>query len=314
MEKPAGLSLRGTTISELMEFRYDTVIHEQQFFQITFKRFLLNSLPDLDLNEPESLNNTPITLHFKSASGKIKQVTANIIVLKCIDKPGHSPEVSISGTFYSPEGKFPKLNRLVLFAIVLPIFLTGLVFLYVDHLRHELVEKKGTVGSYGIASSYKGRRNYNFKIIPFKASFNRGYYQSVFDTPSEHINELFTVDNDGDRANGTGQPVRFYVFETDVDKLSDKAETITFFNLQHAKSSYSGVDQFLDVLYYVKGHLWRYLILIIYAFMEMAAIGFVFYYYKMFAFYHDGRKRILFWSFIALVAILNMPIILIFLL
>lgn len=312
MEKPVSLSLRGITISELTDFRYDVSANEHQFFQLTFKRFLLNTLPDFDLNAPESFSNTPVTLNFSTGAGKIKQVTANIVILKGIDRPGRVPEISIAGTFYSPEGKFPKLNRFLLSAVVLPMFLIIMSFLYVNHLCHNLVVSNGAIGFYEAGSSYKGSKSYTFKIVPFQASFKRSYHRPLFDNASEHINALFTGSDNDYHADSTGQSVRFYVFKADVDKLYDKDRTVAFFNLQHAKSPYSSLDQFIDVFYYAKDHVWLYLVFIVYAFLEIAFIGFVFFYYKMFAFYNDRRKKIFFWSFAVLVVIFNIPVVFIF--
>lgn len=89
MEKPVSINLQGTTISELTDFRYDTVANEHQFFQLTFNRFLLQT--NLGLSAPESFYNTPIQLNFLTRSGRLKHVTGNIITLKNIERPGHSP-------------------------------------------------------------------------------------------------------------------------------------------------------------------------------------------------------------------------------
>ena len=139
MEKPVNIDLRGTTISELTDFRFDAMANEHQFFQLTFNRASLQN--DFDLSALESFYNTPVRLNFLTQTGKLRQVTGNIITLKCLDRAGHAPEVTIAGTFYSPAGKFPKLDRFIWGAIVLPLLLMGSVFLYVHQLKDKLVEK-----------------------------------------------------------------------------------------------------------------------------------------------------------------------------
>ena len=310
MEKPVSINLRGTTISELTDFRFDTVANEHQFFQLTFRRALLQA--DLDISAPESFYNTPVRLNFLMASGKVRQVTGNIITLKSIDRPGYSPEVTIAGTLYSPAGKFPKLDRFIWGAIVLPLLLMGSVFLYVHQLKDKLVEKRGTIASYSRNASYKGTRRHSFKIAPFQASFKRSYYRPIVNRPSEYIDALFTSAYDGFHADSTGQPVQFFVLHGDVDKLSAEGETVPFFGLRDANKPYSGLDQFPDILYYAKDQVWWYFLWVIFAFAEIALLGFVFYYYRMFAFKDDPRKRMLFWSFAVLIVILNVPIILMF--
>jgi len=310
MEKPVSINLQGITISELTDFRYDTVANEHQFFQATFSRLLLQT--DFGLNAPEDYHNTPVRLNFLTQSGRLKQVTGNIITLKHLERPGHPPEVTIAGTFYSPSGKFPKLNRFLWAAIVLPLLVMGSVFLYVHLLGQQMVEKTGTIASYSRASSYKGTRKHSFRIAPFQASFKRSYYRPIVNRPSEHIDALFTSSYDGYHPDSTGQAVRFFILKDDVDKLPAKESTIPFFNLQHAAHAYSGWDQSLDILYYAKDRFWWYFVWLIYAFAEIASIGFVFYYYKMFAFNQDPRKSILSWIFTFLIVILNVPVIFIF--
>ncbi|TCD01387.1 hypothetical protein [Pedobacter psychroterrae] len=310
MEKPVSINLRGTTISELTDFRFDTVANEHQFFQLTFRRALLQT--DFDLSAPESFYNTPVRLNFLTPSGKVRQVTGNIITLKGIDRTRHLPEVTIAGTFYSPVGKFPKLDRFIWGAIVLPLLLMGSVFLYAHLLKDKLVERTGTVASYSRNSSYKGTRRHAFKVAPFQASFKRSYYRPIVNRPSEYIDALFTSSYDGYHADSTGQPVQFFVLDGDVDKLSAKGETVPFFGLRHAGKPYSSLDQSLDILYYAKDLVWWYFLWVIYAFAEIALLGFVFYYYRMFAFKDDPRKRIVSWSFAVLIAILNIPVILMF--
>ncbi|EDM37935.1 hypothetical protein PBAL39_15959 [Pedobacter sp. BAL39] len=310
MEKPVSINLQGTTISELTDFRYDVVANEHQFFQVTFSQLLLQN--DFGLTAAESYYNTPVGLNFLTQSGKLRQVTGNIITLKQIERPGYPPEVTIAGTFYSPAGKFPRLNRFLWSAIVLPLVVMGSVCLYVHLLSQKLVEKRGTIASYSRASSYKGSRKHSFRIDPFQSSFKRSYYRPIVDRPSEHIDALFTSSYDGYHPDSTGQAVRFFVLKDDVDQLPAKESTVPFFNLQHGANAYSSWDQSLDILYYAKDQLWWYFVWLIYAFAEIASIGFVFYYYKMFAFNHDPRKSILSWIFTFLIVILNVPVILIF--
>lgn len=310
MEKPVSINLQGTTISELTDFRSDTVVNEHQFFQLTFNRLLLQT--DVNLNAPESFYNTPVRLNFLTQSGKVKKVTGNIINLKCMDRPGHSPEVIIAGTFYSPAGKFPKLDRFLWCAIVLPLLVMGSVFLYIHLLSQKMVEKRGTVAYYSRGSSYKGTRKHLFKIAPFQASFKRSYYRPIVNSPSEEIDALFTSSYDGYHADSTGQTVRFLVLKGDVGKLATKDKTVPFFSLRDVNKPHSGLDQSLDIFYYAKDHLWWYFVWLIYAFTEIALIGFVFYYYKMFAFKHDPWKRMLSWSFAVLIVILNVPVVLMF--
>ncbi len=310
MEKPVSINLQGTTISELTDFRYDTVANEHQFFQLTFNRFLLQT--DFGMTAQESFYNTPVRLNFLTQSGRLRHVTGNIISLKYMERAGHSPEVTIAGTFYSPAGKFPKLNRFLWAAILLPLLVMGSVFLYVHLLSQKLVERRGTIDSYSRSSSYKGTRKHSFRIAPFQASFKRSYYRPIVNRPSEHIDALFTSSYDGYHPDSTGQAVRFFVLKDDVDKLPTKDSIVPFFNLQHADKAYSSLDQSLDILYFAKDQIWWYFVWLIYAFAEIALLGFVFYYYKMFAFNQDPRKRVLSWSYGFLILILNVPVILMF--
>jgi len=310
MEKPVNINLHGAIISELTDFWFDTVANEHQFFQLTFKRALLPA--DFNLSTPESFYNTPVRLNFLTPSGKLRQVTGNIITLKWVDRSGHSPDVTIAGTFYSPSGKFPKLDRFLLAAMVLPLVLMGSVFLHVHLLKGKLIEKMGTVTSYSRNASYKGTRRHSFKIAPFQVNFKRSYYRPVVNRPSEHIDALFTSSYNGYHADSTGQPVRFYVLKDDLNKLVAKGMTVPFFGLRHADRPYSGLDEFLDILYYTKDQVWWYFVWVGYAFAEITLLGFVFYYYKMFAFKDDPRKRILSWSFAVLMVILNVPVVLMF--
>ena len=310
MEKPVNIDLRGTTISELTDFRFDAMANEHQFFQLTFNRASLQN--DFDLSALESFYNTPVRLNFLTQTGKLRQVTGNIITLKCLDRAGHAPEVTIAGTFYSPAGKFPKLDRFLWSAIVLPLLLMGSVFLYVHLFKDQLVERRGTVASYTGNSSYKGTRSYAFIIAPFQTSFKRSYYRPIVNSPSAHIDALFTSSYDGYHADSTGQPVQFSVLEGDVDKLSVKGGKVPFFGLRPADKSYSSLDQSVDILYYAKDQVWWYFLWVIFAFSEIALLGFVFYYYRMFAFKDDPRKKVLFLSFAILMVILNVPVILMF--
>ena len=244
-------------------------------------------------------------------SGGLKKVTANIVSLKHVDRPGHSREILISGTFYSPEGGFPKLKRYVSAAIVLPIVLIGLLVLYVSFTKGRLVEKTGTVKSFS-KTSYKGTQNYSFKIDPFQSNFKRSYRHPFVSHSTKHIEQLFSTADGIDPADSTGQALRFSVLKADVEKLQANKSSVPFFLIRDANKSYPSLDQFLDILYYGKRQLWWYFAWLIYTFLEIALLGFVFYYYKMFAFKDDPRKRRLFWTFAFLISLLNIPLILIF--
>ena len=188
----------------------------------------------------------------------------------------------------------------------------GSVLLYVHLVKDKFVEERGTVASYSRNSSYKGTRRHYFKIAPFQATFKRSYYRPIVNRPSEHIDALFTSSYDGYHADSTGQPVQFFVRHGDVAKLSVKGETVPFFGLRHAGKPYSSLDQSLDILYYAKDQIWWYFVWVTYAFAEIALLGFVFYYYRMFAFKDDPRKKIFFLGFAVLIALLNVPLILMF--
>jgi len=305
--KPTSASWKGITITTFSAFRFDTLVREQQFFQLNFKQ-PYNSPFKVGIDDPESFSETPIILNFEEPSGKIKRVNANVIKVSYVTNPGQQPEIILGGTIYRPSGNIPKFSLLVFTAFLLPVLALGLLYLHVSSLRQQLIAMQGKVTTFQ-DSSYKRHKRFIFKVSPYNATLYREYNRPIFNTPTQNIEALFMADYDGYHQDSTGQLVTFYVLKNDRTRLYKPNEKVTFFNLKSQNQAFSNTDQFFDVLYYVSDKTWIYFVWIVYLAVEVFSLIAAYYYYKMFSLFHQRRNQILWWSGVILTILFNLIVV-----
>lgn len=305
--KPLTIVIKGATIAEVSNFRYGQQLDDQRFFELTFPRPLFGSPFSLGTDDPESYIHKPITLQFEGVFGKARSVSGTIVKLEFINTAGQRAQVVVSGTMYQPAGRPSKFTLALMALLIAPLLFTGFLFLHVSRLTGSLVKTEGTVSFFQDRAG-RGTHRYTFKIVPYRASFERAYHSPVFNSARENIDALFSADDGRYEAGGTGQKVAFYVTTTDTAKLYNQGESVDFLYLKSAQGPSDKFDYYYDLLIYATDKTWFYLIWIFYLFAEVFFFACAVFCYKMYALDQQKKNRFIWFGCLFIASILNIVI------
>ena len=209
---------------------------------------------------------------------------------------------------YRPSGTVSKFSLIAVALMLLPVMLLTSLFLYVSSAQHDLIPMQGKV-TYFKDNSYKRFKRYTFRVSPFQATLYREYDRPLFDNPIKNIDGLFMSDYDGFHKDSLGQPVRFYLLQGDSSKLHNEDAKITFFALHSVKMAPARTDHFWDMWNYVTDKSWIYFGWLAFLAAEVACYCSAYYFYKMYALYHQRRSKILWWGAVGVSLLLNFIIV-----
>jgi hypothetical protein len=254
--QPVSVIFNGTTINNIINFRFGQQLNEQRKFELKFKQPQVGSAFTFGFDDPDQYSGKPIVLKFDD-----KELKGTVSRVEFVQSPGYEAEVIITGYVNWASNNQQKFNLLAAGTILMPLLFIGLFIGYISHQSNTLVKKQATVKTFRSTSGRGGTR-YIFKTKEYAAGFTHSYGQTFRHVSEQRMTDIFgPVVNDTPIGDTT--QVSFYIALADESKLSNANANINYFYLQAKSKAQDKNDYYLDLIadaFYQTGSLTVFLI------------------------------------------------------